>query len=158
MVSRIPLLVLLFALTTVTISMVHASTQPQIYLTNTGNSEIDLALDEKDRIVRTWTEFSNFNPNDGSFIMQIIQAETGKIVSESTINVMTNSKNSAISFNTFVLYAVNAEDICQNDQFDARNMSLEECIPSIGQYEMRISTNDGSVSQSTQFTISDSRE
>ena len=89
--------------------------------------------------------------------MQIIQSETGKVVSESTINVMTNSENSAISFNTFVLYAVNAEDICQNDEFDAEIMSLEECIPSTGQYEIRILTNDGSVTQSTQFTISDSR-
>ncbi len=157
MISRTPSLVLLFALATVTISMAHASSQPQISLTSVGNSEINLAWEEKDRMIRIWTEFSNFNPNDGSFIMQIIQAETGKIVSESTINVMTNSENSAISFNTFVLYAINAEDICQNDQFNAEIMSLDECMPSTGQYEMRILTNDGSVSQSTQFTISDSR-
>ena len=157
MISRTPSLVLLFTLATVTVSIAHASSQPQISLTNAENSEIDLAWEEKDRMIRIWTEFSNFNPNDGSFIMQIIQAETGKVVSESTINVITNSKNSAISFNTFVLYAVNAEDICQNDQFNARNMSLEECFPLTGQYEMLISTIDGAVSQSTSFTISDSR-
>ncbi len=157
MISRTSSLVLLFALATVTVSISHASSPSQISLTNAENSEIDLAWEEKDRMIRIWTEFSNFNPNDGSFIMQIIQAETGKIVSESTINVMTNSENSAISFNTFVLYAVNAEDICQNDQFEAGTMSLEECNPLTGQYEMRVSTNDGTVVKSITFTIIDTR-
>ncbi len=157
MVPRTYSFITLIALATITVSLVQASSQTQISLTNTTENEIDLDWEEKDRILRVWTEFSNFNPNDGSFIMQIIHPETGKVVSESTINVMTNSENSAISFKTFVLYAVNVEDICQNDQFDAEIMSLEECKPLTGQYEMRISTNDGTVSQSTPFTISDSR-
>jgi hypothetical protein len=153
MISRTSTMALLFALTTVTVSMAYASNQPQISLINAGNSEIDLAWEEKDRMVRTWTQFSNFNPNDGSFIMQIAQSETGKIVSESTINVMTNSQNASINFNTFVLYAVNAEDICQNDEFDAEIMSLEECNPLTGQYEIMISTNDGTVVSSIPFTV-----
>jgi len=157
MISRTPTLVLLFTLVTVTFSMTYASSQPQISLTNAGNSEIDLAWEEKDRMVRTWTEFSNFNPNDGSFIMQIIQSETGKIVSESKINVMTNSQSASISFNTFVLYAVNAEDVCENEEFDAGIMSLEECNPVIGQYKMRVSTNDGTAVKSITFTIIDSQ-
>ncbi len=157
MMPKIYSSIVLVALATITVSLAYASSQTQISLTNTTGNEIDLAWEEKDRILRIWTEFSNFNPDDESFAMQIIQSETGKVVSESTINVMTNSENSAISFNTFVLYAINAKDICQNDQFDAEIMSLDECMPSTGQYEMRILTNDGSVSQSTQFTISDSR-
>jgi len=157
MISRTPLLLMLFVLTTVPISMAYASSQPQISLTNTGSSEIDLAWDEKDRMIRTWTEFSNFNQNDGSFLMQIIQTETGKIVSESTINVMTNSQNASINFNTFVLYLVNAEDICQNDEVDAEIMSLEQCNTITGQYEMMVSTNDGVVVKSTTFTIIDTR-
>ena len=158
MISRTPTLVLLLTLITVTISLAYASSQPQISLTNAGNSEIDLAWEEKDRMVRTWTEFSNFNPNDGSFIMQIIQFETGKIVSESKINVMTNSQSASISFNTFVLYAVNAEDVCENEEFDAGIMSLEECNPVTGQYKMRVSTNDGTVVKSITFTIIDSQK
>jgi len=157
MMPRTYSFIALFVLATITVPLAQAFSQTQISLTNTTGIEIDLAWKEKDRILRIWTEFSNFNPDDMLFVMQIIQTETGKVVSKSTINVMTNSENSAISFNTFVLYAVNAEDICQNDQFDAEIMSLEECIPSTGQYEMRISTNDGTVSQSTPFTISDSR-
>lgn len=150
---RVPILVLFFALTTVTITMAHASNQPQISLTNNGNSEIDLAWEEKDRMFRTWTEFYNFNPNDGSFIMKIIHSKTEKIVSESTINVMTNSQKSTINFNTFVLYAVNAIDICQNEEFDVETMPIEACNPLAGQYEMVVSTNDGSVVKSTPFTI-----
>jgi len=158
MVQRTYSFLALIALATITVSLAQASSQTQISLINTSGDEIDLAWEEKDRILRIWTEFSNFNPDDESFAMQIIQSETGKVVSESTINVMTNSENLIINFNTFVLYAVNAEDICQNGEFNAEIMSLEEeCIPSIGQYEIRILTNDGSVSQSTQFTISDSR-
>ena len=157
MISRIPSLILLFALTTVTVSLAHASSQTQISLTSVGNTDIDLAWEDKDRMLRVWTEFSNFNPNDGSFMMQIIQAETNKIVSESTINVMTNSQSPAINFNSFVLYLANAEDICQNKEFNAKIMSLEECYPQTGQYEMRISTNDGTVVESTSFTIVDSR-
>jgi len=72
MVARILSLVLLFALTAVTVSLANVSAQPQISLTIAGNAEIDLAWDEKDRMIRTWTEFSNFNPTDGSFIMQIL--------------------------------------------------------------------------------------
>jgi len=157
MMRRIYSLIMLVALATLTVSLAQASNQTIISLTNTTGDEIDLAWDEKDRILRIWTEVSNFNPDDKSFAMQIIQSETGKVVSESTINVMTNSENSVISFNTFVLYAVTVEDICQNDQFDAEIMSFEECIPLTGQYEMQISTNDGAVSQSTPFTITDSR-
>jgi len=157
MMRRIYSLIMLVALATLTVSLAQASNQTIISLTNTTGDEIDLAWDEKDRILRIWTEVSNFNPDDKSFAMQIIQSETGKVVSESTINVMTNSENSVISFNTFVLYAVTVEDICQNDQFDAEIMSFEECIPLTGQYEMQISTNDGTVSQSTPFTITDSR-
>ncbi len=157
MVPRTYSFIALMALATFTVSLVQASSQTQISLTNTTGNEIDLAWEEKDRILRVWTEFSNFNPEDMSFVMEIVQSETGKVVSESTINVMTNSENSAISFNTFVLYAVNAEDICQNDQFDAEIVSLEECLPLTGQYEMQISTNSGAVSQSTPFVISDSR-
>ena len=146
-------LVLLIGLTTVTFSMAYATSQPQISLTNVGDSEIDLAWEEKDRIIRVWTEFSNFNPNDGSFLMQIIQSETGQIVSESTINVMTNSQSSSISFNSFVLYAVNADDICQNKEYDSTTMKFEECNPLTGRYEMWISTNDGEVIKSIVFTI-----
>lgn len=157
MILKIPILTILIVLTTATVSLASASNQSQILLTNTGDSEIDLAWDEKDRILRVWTEYHNFNPIDGSFDMKIVQTETGKIVSESTINVMTNSQEPLIHFNTFVLYAVNAEDICQNEEFDARIMPLEECNPLTGEYEMLISSKDGNEVSTSVFTIIDTR-
>lgn len=157
MVPKILSLIALFSLATLTFSLAQASSPTQISLTSYGNTQIDLAWDEKDQMIRTWTEFSNFDPSNGSFVMQVIQKETGKVVSESSINVMTTSKSSSIDFNSFVLYMVNAQDICQNEKFDPNTMSWQECNPMTGQYEMQISTNDGSVVESTPFTIADTR-
>ena len=155
--SSVYSLVVIFALATISVTMVYASNPTQIALTSVGNSEIDLAWNEGDRLVRTWTEFSNFNPNDGSFIVKIIQPETGKVVSDSTVQVITQSQSSTIDFNSFVMYMVNAEEICQNENFDAKTSAWTECDPLTGQYEMQVSTNDGTVIGSTTFTIVDSR-
>ncbi len=155
--SRAYSLVAIFALVTISVTMAHASSQTQISLASLGNTEIDLAWNEEDRLVQTWTEFSNFNPNDGSFTVKIIQSETGKVVSDHNVQVITQSQSSAIDFNSSVWYGVNAEDICQNEEFDAKTSSLTECDPLTGQYEMQITTNDGSVVESTSFTIVDTR-
>ena len=155
--SSVYSLVAIFALATISVTMAHASSPTQIALTSVGNSEIDLAWNEGDRLVRTWTEFSNFNPNDGSFAVKIIQSETGKVVSDSTVQVITQSQSSTIDFTSFVMYMINAEDICQNENFDAKTSAWIECDPLTGQYEMQVSTNDGTVLGSTTFTIVDSR-
>jgi len=155
--SRAYSLVAIFALATISVTMAYASSSTQIELTSLGNSEIDLAWNEGDRLVRTWTEFSNFNPDDGSFAVKIIQPDTGKVVSASTIQVITQSQSSAIDFNSSVMYMVNAEDICQNENFDAKTSAWTECDPLTGQYEMQVSTNDGAVLGSTTFTTVDSR-
>lgn len=145
------------AIATMAIPFAYASSPTQIEMTSDGNTEIDLAWNEGDRIVRSWTSISNFNPSDGSFTMQIIQADTGKVVADSTIKVFTPSKSSAIDINSFVMYMVNAEDICQNEEFDSETSALEECDPLLGEYEMRVLTNDGSSVGTTTFTIIDSR-
>jgi len=155
--SSVYSIVAIFALATISVTMAYTSSPTQIALTSVGNSEIDLAWNEGDRLVRTWTEFSNFNPNDGSFVVKIIQSETRKVVSDSTVQVITQSQSSTIDFNSFVMYMVNAEDICQNENFDAKTSAWTECDPLIGQYEMQVSTNDGNVVGSTTFTIVDSR-
>lgn len=155
--SRTYSLAAIFALAAISFTMAHASSQTQISLASFGNTDIDLAWSDQDRIIKSWTSFSNFNPSDGSFTMQIVQSETGKVVADSTIQLITQSKSSAIDFNSFVMYMVSAEDICQNDEFDAETSAWQECNPLTGQYEMRVSTNDGSVVESTTFTIVDSR-
>jgi len=155
--SRTYSLAAIFTLAAISFTMAHASSQTQISLASFGNTDIDLAWSDQDRIIRSWTSFSNFNPSDGSFTMQIVQSETGKVVADSTIQLITQSKSSAIDFNSFVMYMVSAEDICQNDEFDAEASAWQECNPLTGQYEMHVSTNDGTVVESTTFTIVDSR-
>ena len=155
--SRTYSLAAIFALAAISFTMAHASSQTQISLASFGNTDIDLAWSDQDRIIKSWTSFSNFNPSDGSFTMQIVQSETGKVVADSTIQLITQSKSSAIDFNSFVMYMVSAEDICQNDEFDAETSAWQECNPLTGQYEMHVSTNDGLVVESTTFTIVDSR-
>lgn len=55
--SRAYSLVAIFALATISVTMVHASSQTQIALSSVGNSEIDLAWNEGDRLVRSWLSF-----------------------------------------------------------------------------------------------------
>jgi len=147
----------IFALAAISFTMAHASSQTQISLTSFGNTEIDLAWNDQDRIIKSWAGFSDFNPSDGSFTMQIVQSETGKVVADTTIQLITTSQSSAIDFNSFVMYMVSTEDICQNDEFDAETSAWQECNPLTGEYEMHVSTNDGSVVESITFTIVDSR-
>ena len=154
MESRTSSLAAIFALVAISFTMAHASSQTQISLASIGNTEIDLAWDDQNRLIRSWSEVSSFNPADGSLTMQIVQTETGKVVSDTAMQVMTSSQSSTIDFNSFVIYMVNAEDICQNDVGTSTN---QECDPLLGEYEMHVSTNDGSVVGSTTFTIVDSR-
>ena len=153
---KMPLFAIL-VLATISIGMVEATSGTVIDVSPFGNTQIDLALDENDRLIRGWTEISNFQANDGSFIMQIVDIETQKIVSESTIHVMTTSQNSLINFNSFVFYLVNQDDICQNESLDGSILPLEQCDPKLGLYEMRVTTNDGLAFGSTTFEILDSR-
>jgi len=158
MVSKVLSLIALFAFATIMIPLAQASSPTQITLTSYGNTEVDLAWDDNKQMISTWTSVSNFDPNDKSFTMQIVQTETGNVVAETPIIVLTNSQSSSIDFNVFIKYQVNAEDICQNEEFDASIPSLQDCNPLTGQYEMQVSTNDGSVVESTTFTIVDTRE
>jgi len=157
MASKVLSLIAFFAIATIMIPLAQASSPTQIALTSYGNTEVDLAWDDNRQMISTWTSVSNFDPNDKSFTMQIVQTETGNVVAETPIIVLTNSQSSSIDFNVFIKYQVNAEDLCQNAENDSSKPSLQECNPLTGQYEMQISTNDGSVVESTTFTIIDTR-
>jgi len=157
MASKVLSLIGFFAIATIMIPLAQASSPTQIALTSYGNTEVDLAWDDNRQMISTWTSVSNFDPNDKSFTMQIVQTETGNVVAETPIIVLTNSQSSSIDFNVFIKYQVNAEDLCQNEEFDSSKPALKECNPLTGQYEMQISTNDGSVVESTTFTIIDTR-
>jgi hypothetical protein len=99
--------------------------------------------EELDRVIRTYAQFQNFDLNDGSYKMQIVSADTEKVVAENEIAVFSTGTG-LVDFNSHVLYIVTDE-------------MLEEGNVSAGDYNMVISTNDGSVSGSIAFTIVDNR-
>jgi len=158
MASQILSIIALFAIATIMIPLAQAASPTEIELTSVGNTQVDLAWDKSERMISTWTSVSNYDKNDKSFTMKIIQEETGDVVAETPISVITNSQSSSIDFNLFIKYRVNAEDICQNEQYDASKPALNECNPLTGAYEMQVSADDGSVVESTTFTIVDTRE
>ena len=158
MASQILSIIALFAIATIMIPLAQASSPTQIEMNSVGNTEVDVAWGKSEQMIASWTSFSNFDKNDKSFSVQIIQDATGDVVSQRSVTIGTNSQESLIDFNTFVKYRVNAEDICQNEEYDPSQPALGDCDPLTGQYEMQVSTNDGSVIESTTFTIVDTRE
>jgi len=158
MASQILSIIALFAIATIMIPLAQAASPTEIELTSVGNTQVDLAWDKSERMISTWTSVSNYDKNDKSFTMKIVQEETGDVVAETPISVITNSQSSSIDFNLFIKYRVNAEDICQNENYDSSTPSLQECNPLTGAYEMQVSADDGSVVESTTFTIVDTRE
>jgi len=158
MASQILSIIVLFAIATIMIPLAQAASPTEIELTSVGNTQVDLAWEKSERMISTWTSVSNYDKNDKSFTMQIVQTETGNVVAETPISVITNSQSSSIDFNLFIKYRVNAEDICQNEEYNASEPALQECNPLTGAYEMQVSADDGSVVESTTFTIVDTRE
>ncbi len=158
MASQILSIIALFAIATMMIPLAQASSPTQIELSSYGNTEVDLDWDKSERMISTWTSVSNYDKNDKSLTMTIVQEETGNVVAETPISVVTNSESSSIDFNLFIKYRVNAEDICQNEEYDSSQPALNDCNPLTGVYEMQVSANDGSVVESTTFTIVDTRE
>ena len=158
MASQILSIIALFAIATMMIPLAQAASPTEIELTSVGNTEVDLDWDKSERMISTWTSVSNYDKNDKSLTMTIVQQETGNVVAETPISVVTNSESSSIDFNLFIKYRVNAEDICQNEEYDASQPALNDCNPLTGVYEMQVSANDGTVVESTTFTIVDTRE
>ena len=147
---------ILFALAFITIPLAQASEEPSLDLTLVGDSVLDLNSLDKDRMVRVYAEFANFDPSDEYFVLEIIQSSTGKIVSESVVNVQSTS-NSLISFNSFVHYKVNPQDICADEGPD--NEIQTKCTNIMtGDYQIQITTKDQSITKSEKFSIIDTRE
>ncbi len=120
-----------------------------------GSHVVDLNWDEKDRLVRVYAEFTNFDIRDGYFNMNIIQSSTGNTVASSEINVYSTS-DGKVDFNSFVLYMVNDRDICSYDMSDAEeNVVCSDVIT--GDYEFKVTTLDSAVSSSEIFFIIDTR-
>ena len=147
----------IIVLAVMAVPLAQATQESLLDLTLVGNSVIDLNSLEKDRMLRVYSEFVNFDPSDEYFLMEIIQASTGKTVSETIINVQSTS-TSLINFNSFVYYMVNEHDICA-DEIESENEIQIECSNVMtGEYLIQIASKDQSVIKTEKFSIIDTRE
>ncbi len=112
-------------------------------LISLGNSVIDLNSPEMDRFVNVYAQFENFNIDDGVFTSQIVHSSTGTVVAEYNIFVGSTATG-LVDFNSLVAHVVT-------------NGALDKGDVLLGDHQMIISTVDGSVSGSIEFSIVDSR-
>ncbi len=87
--------------------------------------------------------------------MNVIQSSTGNTVASSQIHVYSTAEG-LVDFNSFVSYMVNDRDICTYDMTDADADAV--CLDVMtGDYELQVTSRDGTVSATEAFSISDSR-
>jgi len=127
-----------------TIPLAYASGTTEVTVTTVGSSVIDLDSLEKDRMVRVYAEFVDFDISDGHFLMNIIQSSTGKIISESQIYVASTAEG-MINFNSHVVYMISDNAIKTGNVMT-------------GDYQMQITTKDGSAVEYIPFSIIDTRK
>ncbi len=145
-----------FGLLVQSLPAVQASETAELDVTLFGDSVIDLNSLEKDRLIRVYAQFTNFEISDKYFFMKIIQSSTGQTVAESMIKVYSTS-NGLIDFNSFIGYMVNDQDICMEEHIKPVE-KISDCYDVMtGNYEIQISTKDGSLVGSETFTIVDTR-
>ena len=97
---------------------------------------------------------SNFDTSEKYFNVNVIQSESGNTVSSSPVYVMSTS-DGVINFGSLVGYHVNDRDICSYDMSGADQDAV--CTDVIaGNYEIEITTKDGTVLASEQISIIDS--
>ena len=128
---------------TASLPFAYASSGTSFEVKQVGDSVIDLNSLQKDRTIRAYVQFSDFDLNDKFFTMQVVDANSGDLVRDFEIQVGSNASG-LVDFNSFVTYLVSDE-------------ALENEDVETGDYEMQISTRDGSVTQSIPFSIVDSR-
>jgi len=125
------------------IPLAYAAGTTQVTVTTVGSSVIDLNSLEKDRMVRVYAEFVDFDLSDGYFLMNVIQPSTGKILSESKIYVASTAEG-MINFNSHVVYMISDKAIKTGNVMT-------------GDYQMQITTKDGSAVEYMPFSIIDTR-
>ena len=139
MISKAILTTLFILLSVASVPFAFASSSTQLTLTTVGSSVIDLKSPEQDRILQVYAQFVDFDINDGSFLMKVIEESTGKQVFDSTIYVASTATG-LVSFNSHVFYLI-TNDVLENN----------EVTP--GSYLMQVFTKDGSVVESVPFSV-----
>ena len=132
---------------------IYGESLVQIQTTMYGNYVFDINSEDKDRIVRVYSQIANFDMDEEYFTINIVQSSTGDIVKSTQQNVYSTSKG-VVNFNSFLFYLVDDRDICAIDTDDlGENQACPEIMT--GKYELQIQSRDGSTSSSEPFWVTD---
>ncbi|MCH6586152.1 MAG: hypothetical protein IH792_03880 [Thaumarchaeota archaeon] len=141
----------LATLSVLTVPLAQATESTQIDASLIGNSAIDVNGEVGERLVRAYAQFANFDISEKYFNVDVIQLETGNVVSSSQVNVYSTSTG-LIDFGSLVGYLVNDRDICSYDMSNAQEGSVCTDVMT-GNYQIEISTRNGIMAEPVQFSI-----
>jgi len=141
----------LATLSVLTVPLAQAAESTQIDASLIGNSAIDVNGEVGERLVRAYAQFVNFDISEKYFNVDVIQLETGNVVSSSQVNVYSTSTG-LIDFGSLVGYLVNDRDICSYDISNAAEGSVCTDVMT-GNYQIEISTRNGIMAEPVQFSI-----
>ena len=123
----------LATLSVLTMPLAQATESTQIDAILIGNSSVDVNGEVGDRLVRAYAQFANFDISEKYFNVDIIQLETGNVVSSSQVKVYRTS-DGLINFGSLVGYLVPKDSLA-------------------GNYQIEISTINGIMAEPVQFSI-----
>jgi len=131
----------ILVLETITSGAANASEETQIIVSIVGKDIID--LDMQNRLIRAEVEVINFNPSDGYYFMQVIQPNSGKIVTENEIFIQDRGNQ---VWGNDIAYLIKDDIISNNGKIVQ------------GEYKINIITEFGSSTGSATFRIIKSSE
>jgi len=141
----------LATLSVLTMPLAQATESTQIDAILIGNSAVDANGEVGERLVRAYAQFANFDISEKYFNVDVIQLETGNVVSSSQVKVYSTSTG-LIDFGSLVGYLVNDRDICSYDMSNAAEGSVCTDVMT-GNYQIEISTRNGIMAEPVQFSI-----
>ncbi len=134
---KIPTIASIVILIMMTIPIIHASEETQITVTIVGEPIIN--LDDTNRLIRASVEVQNYDAaGDGYYYMQLIQKETGKILSEEEILITPKGNQ---------LWGTRIGGILDDEKI------MKGGKPVLGEYEIKVITELGTATGSAYFTI-----
>jgi len=113
--------------------LAQATESTQIDAILIGNSVIDVNGEVGEILVRAYAQFANFDISEKYFNVDVIQLETGNVVSSSQVKVYSTS-DGLIDFGSLVGYLVPEDSLA-------------------GNYQIEISTRNGIMAEPVQFSI-----
>jgi len=123
----------LATLSVLTMPLAQATESTQIDASLIGNSSVDVNGEVGERLVRAYAQFANFDISEKYFNVDVIQLETGNVVSSSQVKVYSTS-DGLINFGSLVGYLVPEDGLA-------------------GNYQIEISTINGIMAEPVQFSI-----